>query len=96
MVVFRSNPEIRKLEKTETFVTMGDMTYVREVTETDFYNCMCLYFQAYFLSLFELVNLLSRQFYAFNAYILLLRTYSNAGAGAGYIFYPLSPRLMII
>ena len=45
MVVFRSHPEIRKLDKTETFVTMGDMTYVREVTETDFYNCMCLHFQ---------------------------------------------------
>ena len=26
----------------KTLVT-GDMTYVREVTDTDFYNCMCLY-----------------------------------------------------
>ena len=36
---------MRKLDKTETLVTIDDMTYVREVTETDFYNCMCLYFQ---------------------------------------------------
>ena len=36
---------MRKLDKTETLVTMGDMTYVREVTKTDFCNCMCLYFQ---------------------------------------------------
>ena len=42
---FSSNPEIRKLDKTETLVTIGDMTYVREVTETDFYNPTCLYFQ---------------------------------------------------
>ena len=25
-----------KLDKTETLVTIGDMTYIREVTETDF------------------------------------------------------------
>ena len=31
---------------------------------------------AYFLSLFELVNLLSKQFYAFQAYILLLHVFS--------------------
>ena len=42
---FSSHPEIRKLDKTETFVTIGDMTYEREVSETDFYHCMCLYFQ---------------------------------------------------
>ena len=35
----------RKLDKTETFVTIGDITYIREVTETDFYHCLCLYFQ---------------------------------------------------
>ena len=34
-----------KLDKTETLATIGDMTYVREVTETDFHSCMCLYFQ---------------------------------------------------
>ena len=34
-----------KLDKIETLVTVGDMTYVGEVTETDFYNCMCFYFQ---------------------------------------------------
>ena len=36
-----SHPEIRKSDKTETFVTIGDMPYAREVTETDFYHCMC-------------------------------------------------------
>ena len=40
-----SQPEMRKLDKTGTLVTIGDMTYVREVIETDFYNFMCLYFQ---------------------------------------------------
>ena len=34
-----------KLDKTMNLVTISDMTYVREVTETDLYNCMCLYFQ---------------------------------------------------
>ena len=36
---------MRTYDKTETLVTIGDMTYVREVTETDFYDCMCLCFQ---------------------------------------------------
>ena len=36
---------MRKLDKTETSVTICDMTYVKEVTETDLYNCMCLCFQ---------------------------------------------------
>ena len=67
----------RKLDKTETFV---NMTFVRGVTETDFYICVCLYFQfdpiCVFLSLFELVNLLSKQFNAFKAYILLLQVFS--------------------
>ena len=31
---------MRKLDKTETYVLIGDMTYLREVTETDFYNCV--------------------------------------------------------
>ena len=50
---FSSHPEIRELDETETLVTIGDMTYLREVTENDFCNCMCLYFlfdsTAYFL-----------------------------------------------
>ena len=56
------------------------MTYVREVTETDFYNCMCLYFQfdliCVFSELLELVSRLSKQFHAFKAYILLLHVFS--------------------
>ena len=36
---------MRKLDKTDILVTIGDMTYLREVSKTDFYNCMCLYFQ---------------------------------------------------
>ena len=62
---------MRKLAKTETFVTIGDMTYVREVTKL---TCIvvCVYTSsltqfAYFLSLFELVSILSKQFNAFNA-----------------------------
>ena len=54
---------MRKLDKTETLVTIGDMTYVREVTKL---TCIvaCVYISsltqyAYFLGLFELVNLLS-------------------------------------
>ena len=52
---------MRKLDKTETLVTIGDMTYVREVTKL---TCIvvCVYISsltqfAYFLGLFELVNL---------------------------------------
>ena len=55
---------MRKLDKTETLVTIDDMTYVREVTKL---TCIvvCVYISsltqfAYFLSLFELVNLLSK------------------------------------
>ena len=62
---------MRKLDKTETLVTIGDMTYVREVTKL---TCIvvCVYISsltrfAYFLSLFELVSLLSKQFNAFKA-----------------------------
>ena len=31
-----------KLDKTETLIMIVDTTYVREVTETDFYNYMLL------------------------------------------------------
>ena len=55
---------MRKLDKTETLVTIGDMTYVREVTKL---TCIVvsvyissLAQSAYFLSLFELVRLLSK------------------------------------
>ena len=34
-----------KLDETDTLVTIGHMICEREVTEADFYNCMCLYFQ---------------------------------------------------
>ena len=62
---------MRKLDKTETLVTIGDMTYVREVTKPT-YIVVCVYISsltqfAYFLSLFELVSLLSKQFSAFKA-----------------------------
>ena len=60
-----------ELDKTETSVTIGDMTYVREVTKL---TCIvvCVYISsltefAYFPSLFELVSLLSKQFNAFKA-----------------------------
>ena len=66
-----------KFYKTETSTKIGAMTYVREVTEIDFYNCMCLCFSliqsAYFLSLFGLVSLLSKQL---SIYILLLHVFS--------------------
>ena len=62
---------MRKLDKTETLVTIGGMTYVREVTKL---TCIvvCVYIFsltqfAYFLSLFELVNLLSKPSNAFKA-----------------------------
>ena len=65
------HPEMRKLDKTETLVTIGDMTYVREVTKL---TCIvvCVYIFsltqfAYFLSLFELVKLLSKPSNAFKA-----------------------------
>ena len=53
---------MRKLDKTETLVTVGHMIYVREVTKL---TCIvvCVYISsltqfAYFLSLLELVKLL--------------------------------------
>ena len=62
---------MRKLDKTETLVTTVDMTYVREVTKL---TCIvvCVYISsltqsAYFLSLFELLSLLSKQVNAFKA-----------------------------
>ena len=62
---------MRKLYKTETLVTIGDMTYVREVTKL---TCLvvCVYISSltqsvYFLNLFELVSFLSMQFNAFKA-----------------------------
>ena len=62
---------MHKLDKTETYVTIGDMTYVREVTKP---TCIvaCVYISslnqfAYFLSLFELVNLLYKPSNAFKA-----------------------------
>ena len=62
---------MRKLDKTETLVTIGDMTNVREVTKL---TCVtvCVYISSltqcvYFVSLFELVSLLSKQCNTFNA-----------------------------
>ena len=62
---------MRKLDKTETLVTIGDMTYVREVTKL---TCIvvCVYISSltqfrYFLSLFDIVSLLSKQFNVFKA-----------------------------
>ena len=62
---------MRKLDKTETLVTIGDMTYVRKVTKLTSI-VVCVYISsliqcAYFLSLFELVNLLYKPANAFNA-----------------------------
>ena len=62
---------MRKLDKTKTLVTIGDMTYVREVTKL---TCMvvCVYISnstqfVYFLSLFELVSLLTKPTNTFKA-----------------------------
>ena len=60
-----------KLDKTKTLVTIGDMTYVREVTKlTCIVVCVSISSLtqfAYFLSLFELVNHLYKPPNAFNA-----------------------------
>ena len=65
------HPEMRELDKTETLATIGDMTYVREVTKLTrivvYVYISSLTQYAYFLSLFELVNLLSKPFNAFKA-----------------------------
>ena len=62
---------MHKLDKTETLVTIGDMTCVREVTK---WTCIvvCVYISsltqfAYLLSLLELVSLLSKPSNAFKA-----------------------------
>ena len=62
---------MRKLNKTEILVTIGAMIYVREVTKL---TCIvvCVYIFslsqfAYFLSLVELVGLLSKQLNAVKA-----------------------------
>ena len=62
---------MRKLDKTENLVTICDMTYVSEETKL---TCIvvCVYISsltqfAYFPSLFELVNLLSKPPNAFKA-----------------------------
>ena len=65
---------MRKLDKAETLVTIGDMIYVREVITL---TCIvvCVYISSLTqLSLFELVNLLSKQFSAFK--ILLLHVFA--------------------
>ena len=71
---------MRKLDKTETLVIIGDMTYVREVTKLTC-TVVCVYIFsltrfAYFMSLFELVSLLSKQFNAFKALLLLLHVFA--------------------
>ena len=60
-----------KWNKTETLVTIGDMTYVREVTKL---TCIviCVYISSltqfvYFLSLLELVNFSSKPANVFKA-----------------------------
>ena len=62
---------MRKFDKTEILVTIGDMTYVREVTKlTCIVECIYIFSLTqfvYFLSLFELLSLLSKQFNAFKA-----------------------------
>ena len=62
---------MRKLDKTETLITIGDMIYVREVTKL---ACIvvCVYISsltqfAYFLCLFELGSILFKQFNTFKA-----------------------------
>ena len=62
---------MRKLDKTETLVTIGDMTYVREVTKL---TCIvvCVYISslaqfAYFQNLFDLVSLVYKPSNAFKA-----------------------------
>ena len=71
---------MRKFDKTETLISIGDTTYVREVTKLTCIvvcvNISSLTQFAYFLSLFELVSLQSKQFNAFKAYILLLHVFS--------------------
>ena len=60
---------MRKLDKTETLVTIGDMTYVRDLLTCIVVcvNISSLTQFAYVLSLFEIVNLLSKPSNAFKA-----------------------------
>ena len=62
---------MRKLDKTEILVTIGDMAYVREVTKlTCLVVCVCISSLtqfSYFLILFELVNLSAKPSNAFKA-----------------------------
>ena len=76
---------MRKLDKTQTLVTIGDMTYVREVTKL---TCIvvCVYISsltqfAYFLSLFELVNLLYKPWHRFCCYMCLPNALLLRGCG---------------
>ena len=62
---------MRILDKTETLVTTDNMTYVREVTKLTC-KVVCVYISslnqfAYFLSMLELVSLLSKPSNAFKA-----------------------------
>ena len=57
---------MRKLDKIETLVTIGDDICKLTCIVVCVYISSLTQF-AYFLSLFELVNLLSKQFNAFNA-----------------------------
>ena len=76
---------MRKLFKTETLVTIGDMTYVREVTKL---TCIVVYVYissltqfAYFLSLFEGIDLA--------ATCACLTRYSYPGAGYTFSYSPI-------
>ena len=66
-----SHPEMSNSDKTETLVTIGDLTYVREVSKLTSI-VVCVYISsltqfAYFLRMIELVSLLSNHFNAFKA-----------------------------
>ena len=68
---------MRKLDKTETLVRIGDMTNVRGVTKLTC-KVVCVYISSLtqFLSFVELASLLSKQFNAFKAEILLLHVFA--------------------
>ena len=85
---------MRKLNKTETLVTIDDMTYVREVSKL---TCIvvCVYISsltqfAYFLSLFKLANLLSKPSNAFKA-----RGWSGGAKVLGKLPVPGRPTIWI-
>ena len=72
---------MRKLDKTETLVTIGDMTYVREVTKLT-YIVVCVYISSltqfgYFPSLFEL-EILFRFSYLITPYVAQVSSAFNA------------------